>query len=184
MRAGIWFLAGMLAEMNLHVATLCENSSAPIEEALERSLESVCFVVFRPNGLAHLLRDGLEPLFASQLLFFVGTCFIIHLVVVTGLMSVAILVLFLDLLDHIRSLNRDELSVRIVSYRISFIGNWLCTAKLLVFNLQDKHGQLPWVDRVVELMHGIVHDLGLLDTFWSSGYESTDLRVQCRLAKS
>ena len=114
MRAGIWFLAGMLAEMNLHVATLCENSSAPIEEALERSLESVCFVVFRPDGLAHLLRDGLEPLLASQLLLFVGTCFIIQ--VVTRLMSVAILVLFLDLLDHIRSLNCDELSVRIVSY--------------------------------------------------------------------
>ena len=65
MWALVWFFTGMLAKMYLHIATLRENSSTPIIEALEGPFVSICFVVLGPDSLAHLLGDGLEPFLAS-----------------------------------------------------------------------------------------------------------------------
>ena len=65
MWALVWFFTGMLAKMYLHIATLRENSSTPIIEALEGPFVSICFVVLGPDGLAHLLGDGLKPFLAS-----------------------------------------------------------------------------------------------------------------------
>jgi len=71
--AGVWLVTGMFSEMNLHVATLGECATTAINLAFEESLMSIGLWVEYSNGLAHILGDSLEALFALDIIVFIIT---------------------------------------------------------------------------------------------------------------
>jgi len=71
--AEVWFVTGMFSEVNLHVATLGEGATTAINLAFEEPLMPVGFWIKYSNGLAHILGDSLEALFALEIIFFIIT---------------------------------------------------------------------------------------------------------------
>lgn len=66
-RAVVGLFTVVLAQMNLHVATLGEDLAAVVDETLEEPLLPVGLLVVDLDGLAHLLGDGFVSLLALLL---------------------------------------------------------------------------------------------------------------------